>query len=118
MVIKDISFVGFLKLNTFLILLPSLLSIFMSRIVRMANPQDYLADLRSADILTQNPDSSPPALPDPQNPQDVSTMLEAILVFAPAILTPFILVYVLAKVIHVLAQNTKIGDIVIGQMDT
>lgn len=111
MVIKDISFVGFLKLNVFLILIPSLLNILMSNVVRTTNIQNQFVGLQTGDTLSQKTETLPPS---ETAPKVISPTLELLSTMAPTLIMPFILVYVLAKIIHFLGQNTKIGSIKIG----
>lgn len=115
MVIKDISFVGFLKLNVFLILLPSLLNLVVLNAIRLVNPFEQSPGLQSGDIPSKSSEPLPPVGSGPQNPEDLSPTLELAFTMAPRILMPFILVYFLAKVVHFLAQHTKVGEIQIGE---
>ena len=108
MTIRDISFIGFLKLNVFLILLP----IFFNRLIgRFVSTANSLSEIRQ---LPQASQALPPTETVPPDPLALSSTAELFLSVVPALLTPFILTYILAKIVHFLAQNTKVGDIKIG----
>ena len=115
MVIKDISFVGFLKLNVFLILLPSLLNLLILNVIRMVSPFREIPGPQSGETPSRSTEALPPVGSVPQSAQDLSPTLELAFTMAPRILMLFILVYFLAKVVHFLAQHTRIGEIVIGE---
>jgi len=114
MIMKDINFVGFLKLNVFLILLPSLINSLIFNVIRITNIQDQFFAIQSGDVLSQGSEDLPPVEPIPQNLEDLSPAFELFVTSAPRIIAPFILVYFLAKVVHFLAQNTRVGNIKIG----
>ena len=91
MKLKDISFVGFLKLNMILIYFPMIISKVLWRVTRMITGQ----------------------LPTQETQTSASTT-DLLIWAANTFLYPLMIVYFLAKVVHFLAQQTKIGDIQIG----
>ena len=91
MKLKNINFVGFVKLNMLLIYFPMIISNVLWRVTR--------------GITGQFPT---------QETQTTASITDILIWAASTFLYPLMLVYFLAKVIHFLAQHTKIGDIKIG----
>ena len=114
MTIRDISFVGFLKLNLFLIFIPSILNNLIYRLHRSLNTQEHFRTLHNQGspslerLNSQRPDVIHSEF------DAVSPNIDLLIGVGTSILTSLAMTYFLAKLLHILAQNTKIGTIKIG----